>query len=84
VTNALATVKFDTIYGKNLSFRSFDHVMNHAYYYVTAVKDTTGKWKIPVGEVYKVYKADEVLPTKEQLAAYAKEKNYIFKDLSQK
>jgi len=82
VTTALSKVKFDTIYGKGLGFRSFDHVMNHAYYYVTAVKDKTGKWKIPVGDVIKVYMADQVLPTKEQMQAYAKEMNLVFKDLS--
>lgn len=82
VTNSLCTVKFDTIYGKGLSFRDFDHILNNAYYYVTAVKDTTGKWKIPIGEVVKVYMAADILNTKEEAIAYAKEKGYTFKDLS--
>ena len=83
VTTALENVHFDTIYGKDLHFRDFDHVMNHTYYYVTAVEDTTGKWSIPVGEVYRIYKADEVLPTKEQMKAYAEEIGLTFKDLSE-
>jgi len=82
VTSALTTVKFDTIYGKGLGFRDFDHVMNHAYYYVTAVKDTTGKWKIPVGDILKVYMASDVLPSKDQMETYAKEMNIPFHDLS--
>lgn len=82
VTKALETVRFDTLYGKNIGFRDFDHVMNHAYYYVTAVEDTTGKWTIPVGDVYKVFMAEEVLPTKEEMQAYAKEMGIEFKDLS--
>lgn len=82
VTKSLETVKFDTIYGKGLHFRDFDHVLNNAYYYVTAVKDTTNKWSIPVGEIVKVYMADEILPSKDQMMAYAKEKGYTFKDLS--
>lgn len=82
VTNALETVRFDTSYGKDLGFRDFDHAMNHAYYYVTAVEDTTGKWPIPVGELYKVYMGEDVLPTKEEMEEYAKEAGYEFKDLS--
>lgn len=84
VTSSLETVKFDTIYGKGLGFRDFDHVMNHAYYYVTAVEDKTGKWAIPVGEVYKVYMAEDILPTKDQMKAYADESGIAFKDLSVK
>lgn len=84
VTRALETVRFDTIYGENLGFRDFDHAMNHAYYYVTAVEDTTGKWSIPVGELYKVYMGEDVLPSKEEMQAYAKEAGYEFKDLSVK
>lgn len=83
VTRALSTVRFDTIYGQNLGFRDFDHVMNHAYYYVTAVEDTSGKWSIPVGELYKVYMAEDVLPSKEEMQAYAQEVGLTFKDLSQ-
>lgn len=83
VTKALETVRFDTIYGKNLGFRDFDHVMNHTYYYVTAVEDTTGTWSIPVGETLYTYEAEEVLPSKEELQAYAEENGYVFKDLSQ-
>jgi len=82
VTTALENVRFDTIYGKDLHFRDFDHVMNHSYYYVTAVEDTSGKWPVPVGEIYKVYKAEEVLPTKEEMQAYAEEIGLTFKDLS--
>lgn len=82
VTTALEKVKFDTIYGKELGFRDFDHVMNHAYYYVTAVKDKTGKWSIPVGDIYKVYKAVDVLPTKDQMKEYASKNGLTFKDLS--
>lgn len=82
VTTALEKVKFDTIYGKELSFRDFDHVMNHSYYYVTAVKDTKGKWSIPVGDVYKVFKAADVLPTKDQMKDYANKNGLTFKDLS--
>lgn len=82
VTTALEKVKFDTIYGKGLGFRDFDHVMNHAYYYVTAIKDPTGKWNIPIGDVYKVYMADSVLPTKDQMKAYAAQIGVTFKDLS--
>lgn len=84
VTASLETVRFDTIYGKNLGFRDFDHAMNHAYYYVTAVEDTTGKWSIPIGELYKVYMGEDVLPTKEEMKAYAVEAGYEFKDLSVK
>ena len=84
VTTALETVRFDTIYGKDLGFRDFDHAMNHAYYYVTAVEDTTGTWSIPVGEVYKVFMGEEILPTKDEMKAYADEMGYEFKDLSQK
>lgn len=83
VTRALENVRFDTIYGKDLGFRNFDHVMNHSYYYVTAVKDTTGTWSIPIGDVHKVYKAEEVLPTKEEMQAYAKDMGIKFKDLSE-
>lgn len=82
VTTALETVKFDTLYGKGLGFRDFDHVMNHAYYYVTAIEDTTGKWDIPIGEVHRVYMAEEVLPTKDEMQAYAKETGIAFSDLS--
>lgn len=82
VTTALEEVEFDTIYGKGLGFRDFDHVMNHAYYYVTAVEDTTGKWDIPVGDIYKVYMAEDVLPTKEQMKEYAEEIGIPFVDLS--
>lgn len=82
VTDALETVRFDTIYGENIGFRDFDHVMNHAYYYVTAVEDTTGKWSIPVGDVYAVYMAEEVLPGKEEMKAYADENGLNFVDLS--
>ncbi len=82
VTTALENVKFDTIYGEGIGFRDFDHVMNHAYYYVTAVEDTTGKWSIPVGDVYKVYMAEEVLPTKEQMQDYASKNGLTFTDLS--
>ncbi len=82
VTSALETVSFDTIYGEDLGFRDFDHVMNHSYYYVTAIEDTTGKWSIPVGDVYAVYKAEEVLPTKEEMQAYAAENGFTFTDLS--
>lgn len=83
VTDALETVRFDTIYGKNLGFRDFDHVMNHTYYYVTAVEDETGEWNIPIGEILNVYEAEDVLPTKEELAAYAEEQGFTFTDLSQ-
>lgn len=83
VTTALETVRFDSIYGKNLGFRDFDHAMNHAYYYVTAVEDTTGTWSIPVGEVYKVFMGEDILPTKDEMKAYADEMDYKFKDLSQ-
>ena len=83
VTEALETVRFDTIYGKNLGFRDFDHVMNHTYYYVTAVEDETGEWNIPIGEILNVYEAEDVLPTKEELAAYAEEQGFTFTDLSQ-
>lgn len=82
VTSALETVKFDTIYGKGIGFRDFDHVMNHAYYYVTAVEDTTGKWTIPVGDIYATYMAEEVLPSKEQMQDYAQKNGLTFKDLS--
>lgn len=82
VTTALETVKFDTLYGKGLGFRDFDHVMNHAYYYVTAIEDKSGKWDIPIGEVHKVYMAEEVLPSKEEMQEYAKQAGIEFKDLS--
>ncbi|MGN0974468.1 MAG: ABC transporter substrate-binding protein [Gemmiger sp.] len=82
MTNALANVHFSTLYGDDLYFRDFDHVMAHAYYYVTAVEDTTGKWEIPVGDIYAVYEGDEMLPTKEEMEAYATEMGYEFKDLS--
>lgn len=83
VTEALETVRFDTIYGKNLGFRDFDHVMNHTYYYVTAIEDESGEWNIPIGDVLHVYEAEEVLPTKEELAEYAAESGFTFTDLSQ-
>lgn len=67
-----------------LYFRDFDHTMAHAYYYVTAVEDTTGKWSIPVGDVYAVYEGDEMLPTKEEMEEYASANNYTFTDLSTK
>ena len=82
MTKALSTVHFATKYGDDLYFRDFDHVMAHAYYYVTAVEDTTGKWEIPVGEVYAVYTGDEMLPSKEDMQAYAAEMGYTFRDLS--
>lgn len=82
MTNALSTVHFSTLYGDDLYFRDFDHVMAHAYYYVTAVEDTSGKWDIPIGEVYAVYEGDEMLPTKEDMEQYAAENNYVFTDLS--
>ena len=53
MTNALSTVHFSTLYGDDLYFRDFVHVMAHAYYYVTAVEDTSGKWSIPIGDVYR-------------------------------
>ena len=83
VTESLESVEFDTIYGKGLGFRDFDHVMNHAYYYVTAVEDKTGEWPIPVGDVVEVYMAKDILPTKEEMQAYAEEVNLTFTDLSQ-
>ena len=84
MTNALSTVHFSTLYGDDLYFRDFDHTMAHAYYYVTAVEDTTGKWSIPVGDVYAVYEGDEMLPTKEEMEEYASANNYTFTDLSTK
>ncbi|MCI8949943.1 MAG: ABC transporter substrate-binding protein [Lachnospiraceae bacterium] len=83
MTNALSKVHFSTMYGDDLYFRDFDHLMAHAYYYVTAVEDTTGKWSIPVGDVYAVYEGDEMLPSKEEVQKYAEENGYVFKDLSQ-
>lgn len=82
MTNSLATVHFSTLYGDDLYFRDFDHVMAHAYYYVTAVEDTSGKWSIPVGEIYAIYEGDEMMPSKEDMQAYAEENGYTFKDLS--
>ena len=78
MTNALSNVHFSTLYGDDLYFRDFDHTMAHAYYYVTAVEDTTGKWSIPVGDVYAVYEGDEMLPTKEEMEEYASKNNYTF------
>ncbi len=82
MTKALSEVHFSTMYGDDLYFRDFDHLMAHAYYYVTAVEDTTGKWSIPIGETYAVYEGDEMLPSKEEVQKYAEEKGYVFKDLS--
>lgn len=82
MTSSLATVHFSTLYGDDLYFRDFDHVMAHAYYYVTAVEDTSGKWSIPVGEIYAIYEGDEMMPSKEDMQAYAEENGYTFKDLS--
>ena len=82
VTDALTKVKFSTIYGSDIGFRDFDHVMTHTYYYVTADKDPTGKWSVPIGTNIIVYKGEDVLPTKEEMVAYANEHNYKFKDLS--
>lgn len=82
MTKALSEVHFSTLYGDDLYFRDFDHVMAHAYYYVTAVEDETGKWEIPVGDVYAVYEGDEMLPSKEDMMKYAEENGYVFKDLS--
>lgn len=84
MTTALENVHFSTLYGDDLYFRDFDHLMAHAYYYVTAVEDESGKWSIPVGDVYAKYEGDEMLPTKEDVQAYAEENGYEFKDLSQK
>lgn len=84
MTASLEKVHFSTLYGEDLYFRDFDHLMAHAYYYVTAVEDKSGKWSIPVGEIYKVYQGDEMLPSKEDVQGYAKEKGYSFKDLSTK
>ncbi len=82
MTDALSKVHFSTMYGDDLYFRDFDHLMAHAYYYVTAVEDTTGKWSIPIGDVYAVYEGDEMLPSKEEVQQYAEENGYVFKDLS--
>ncbi|MBQ7826313.1 MAG: ABC transporter substrate-binding protein, partial [Clostridia bacterium] len=82
MTKALSEVHFSTLYGDDLYFRDFDHVMAHAYYYVTAVEDETGKWEIPVGDVYAVYEGDEMLPSKDDMMKYAEENGYVFKDLS--
>lgn len=82
VTTALETVRFDTIYGTDIGFRDFDHVMNHSYYYVTAIEDTTGTWNIPIGDIFAIYKAEDVLPTKEEMQAYAEENQFTFIDLS--
>ena len=82
MTTALKNVHFSTLYGDDLYFRDFDHEMAHAYYYVTAVEDKTGKWDIPVGELYAKYTGEEMLPTKEEMQQYASEKGYTFKDLS--
>ena len=82
MTNALSNVHFKTLYGDDLYFRDFDHVMAHAYYYVTAVEDPTGKWDIPIGEIYAVYEGNDMLPSKEDVIAYAEESGYKFKDLS--
>ena len=46
-------------------------------------EDPSGKWSIPIGEVYATYEGDEMLPSKEDMIAYAKEMGYTFKDLSQ-
>ena len=46
------------------------------------MEDTTGKWEIPVGEVYAVYEGDEMLPSKDDMIKYAEENGYVFKDLS--
>lgn len=83
MTKALSTVHFSTIYGDDLYFRDFDHVIAHTYYYVTAVEDTSGKWSIPIGDVYAVYKGDEMLPSKQDMIDYATENGYTFKDLSE-
>lgn len=82
MTNALKNIHFSTLYGDDLYFRDFDHEMAHAYYYVTAVEDTSGKWDIPVGELYAKYTGEEMLPTKEEMEEYASENGYTFKDLS--
>ena len=82
MTKALENVHFSTLYGDDLYFRDFDHVIAHTYYYVTAVEDTTGKWEIPVGDVYAVYSGDEMLPSKQDMIDYANEMGYEFKDLS--
>jgi ABC-type branched-subunit amino acid transport system substrate-binding protein len=82
MTKALANVHFKTLYGDDLYFRDFDHVIAHTYYYVTAVEDPSGKWEIPIGDVYAVYSGDEMLPTKDDMIAYATEMGYTFKDLS--
>lgn len=84
MTNALCNVHFSTLYGDDLYFRDFDHLMAHAYYYVTAVKDTTGKWDIPVGDIYAVYQGNEMLPSKEDVQKYAEDNGYTFTDLSAK
>lgn len=82
MTAALTKVKFSTIYGSDIGFRDFDHVMTHTYYYVTANKDTSGKWTVPIGTDITVYKGADVLPTKAEMESYAKEHNYKFTDLS--
>ncbi|MCD8222956.1 MAG: ABC transporter substrate-binding protein [Clostridiales bacterium] len=82
MTDALCNVHFSTLYGDDLYFRDFDHLMAHAYYYVTAIEDTTGKWSIPVGETYAVYEGADMLPTKEEVQEYCQEQGYTFTDLS--
>ena len=48
----------------------------------TSTSVTSGKWEIPIGDVYAVYSGDEMLPTKDDMIAYATEMGYTFKDLS--
>jgi ABC-type branched-chain amino acid transport systems, periplasmic component len=84
VTTALEKVKFSTIYGDDIGFRDFDHEITHTFYYVTADKDKSGKWSIPIGTDIIKYKGEDVLPTKEEMSSYAKEHKYNFKDLSAK
>ena len=84
MTTALENVHFKTLYADDLYFRDFDHVIAHKYYYVTAVEDPSGKWSIPIGEVYATYEGDEMLPSKQDMMDYAKEMGYEFKDLSKK
>ncbi|WP_367568226.1 ABC transporter substrate-binding protein [Lacrimispora sp.] len=84
MTKALGSVHFSTLYGEDLYFRDFDHLMAHAYYYVTAVEDTSGKWDIPIGDIYAVYEGNDMLPSKEDVQKYAEENGYTFTDLSTK
>ena len=66
MTNALSTVHFSTLYGDDLYFRDFDHVMAHAYYYVTAVETRPASGISPSATSMRCTKATKCCPPRKR------------------